>query len=294
MERIPEYSEAQKKHRYHKFWPTLFQSYFDAFPPPEPTPDDPTDSEADSEPEPESDVPLDSAEEEAFTNSAPGKRKQKAVVQKAVKRAKKVCAPCIYYALADLILRQYRARVSAAKIRSQDALSVSAKWYIFLSYYVICHTYFITQQLKSYLQWHCPPIPRAPRRKKGSATGPLGLPVFGQSAAAHKPHRVNQEDEMYIKLFYPTRIIQNVRERLKQEALTGPAVNLIRKVAREMYEKEDSETQAKVRSALAAQRVENAEESEEEVAVDDTPTPQQYQEYVRHILSIRSLLTNLL
>lgn len=93
MERIPEYSEAQKKHRYDKFWPALFQSYFDAFPPPEPTPGDLTDSEADSEPEPESDVPLDSAEEEAFANSAPGKRKQKAVVQKAIKRGQKGVCP---------------------------------------------------------------------------------------------------------------------------------------------------------------------------------------------------------
>ncbi|KZP30675.1 hypothetical protein FIBSPDRAFT_883815 [Athelia psychrophila] len=246
MERIPEYSEAQKKHRYDKFWPALFQSYFDAFPPPEPTPGDPTDSEADSEPEPESDVPLDSAEEEAFANSAPGKRKQKAVVQKAIKRGQKVQSQSL----------SREDKITGRFIRKRKV------------------------QLKSYLQWHCPPIPRAPRRKKGSATGPLGLPVFGQSAAAHKPHRVNQEDEMYIKLFYPTRIIQNVRERLKQEELTGPAVNLIRKVAREMYEKEDSETQGKVKSALAAQRAENAEESEEEVAVDDTPTPQQYQEAI--------------
>lgn len=95
MASIPDYSEAQKAHRYHKYWPKLFESYFEAFPPPEPTADDATDTA--SENESDSEPPLDSAEEEVFAKSAAGKRKQKAEMHKSVKRAKKVFVPDIYH-----------------------------------------------------------------------------------------------------------------------------------------------------------------------------------------------------
>ncbi|KZP08332.1 hypothetical protein FIBSPDRAFT_901359 [Athelia psychrophila] len=87
MASIPDYSEAQKTHRYHKYWRKLFESYFEAFPPPEPTADDTTDTA--SENESDSEPLLDSAEEEVFSKSAAGKRKQMADNYKSVKRAKK-------------------------------------------------------------------------------------------------------------------------------------------------------------------------------------------------------------
>lgn len=103
MSSIPDYSEAQKKRRYDKYWPTLFEKYFEDFPPPEPTADDSSDTAdedgSDSEP------PLDSAEEELFATSAAGKRKQKLTTYRSVKRAKKVCIPDIHSTIAHLILR---------------------------------------------------------------------------------------------------------------------------------------------------------------------------------------------
>lgn len=85
---IPDYSEAQKKGRYDKYWHQLFQDYFAAFPPDDPTEDDPTDSENDADSE--CDAPLDSAEEEQLAATPLGKRKKKQAEQKTRKRAKKV------------------------------------------------------------------------------------------------------------------------------------------------------------------------------------------------------------
>lgn len=104
----------------------------------------------------------------------------------------------------------------------------------------------------------------------------FGLPVFGKPAA--HPKRLSQEDEIYISLFYPTRIIHKVRERIEQDNFKGPAVNLIRKIAREMYEEEDEETRSIVTAAVNAQRVGKAEEDEEGDEENDKPTPEQYQQ----------------
>lgn len=86
---FPEYLEAQAQGRYNKFWPKLFQEWFDYFPPREPTADDPTDSE----PEPDSgpDVPSDDDEDEEATASAQtSKRKRAAGKGKSKKRPKQV------------------------------------------------------------------------------------------------------------------------------------------------------------------------------------------------------------
>lgn len=132
------------------------------------------------------------------------------------------------------------------------------------------------------MRWHCPSVSRP--RKRGTRTGLFGLPVFGKPARASKSHRMNQEDEVYINLFYPTRIIKTVRERNMEENLKGPGINLIRKVARELYEKEDEETRAIVRAKLASlKKVEESDEEEEELEAG-SPTPGQYQESVCRLL----------
>ncbi|KZP31900.1 hypothetical protein FIBSPDRAFT_944527 [Athelia psychrophila] len=245
MASIPDYSEAQKAHRYHKYWLKLFESYFEAFPPPEPTADDATDTA--SENESDSEPPLDSAEEEVFAKSAAGKRKQKAEMHKSVKRAKKTA--------------QHQALSREANIKGRFIRKRQ-------------------KQLKSFMQWHCPPIPRASRKKGGSAPGMFGLPVF-RHPAVH-PTRLNQEDEIYISLFYPTRIIHKVREHIEKDEFKGPAVNIIRQIARQMLEVEDEETRGIVTAAMDAQRVAHAEEDKDKEGnkKDDKPTPEQYQKAI--------------
>lgn len=127
MASIPEYSEAQKKHRYDKYWPRLFEDYFEAFPPPEPTAGDATDTE--SEDEAESEPPLGPAEE-VSSKGAPGKRKQKEVKHKAVKRSKNVHIPYIYSAIAHLILRQRTEKFLLERKKLKEGLFASAKRYV--------------------------------------------------------------------------------------------------------------------------------------------------------------------
>lgn len=127
------------------------------------------------------------------------------------------------------------------------------------------------QQLQSFMRWNCP-VSRAPRKKNGAAL--LSLPAFGEPAA--KPQRARQETEVYITLFYKERILETVKQRTAQDGHTGPMINLIRTVARELYEKEDDATCATVVAKLAT-------EAKERNAVEGSvhslqPTPQQYQE----------------
>lgn len=109
-----------------------------------------------------------------------------------------------------------------------------------------------------------------------------------KSRRVSKSRRVNQEDEIYINLFYSTRIVETVRQRIASQNLKGPAINLIRAVARELYEKEDDKTRAIVKAKLAGLKMgeeSDDEEEEEEEEREDAPlTPQQYQESVRHLL----------
>lgn len=51
QKRHPDYLDAQSKGRYDRFWPGLFQDWFNAFPAREPTADDPTDSEPGDQPD---------------------------------------------------------------------------------------------------------------------------------------------------------------------------------------------------------------------------------------------------
>lgn len=91
---IPEYLEAQKKSKYHKFWAPFFEQYFSAYPVRDATEADQSDSGSESDCD--SDAPLDTEEEEVFSTTAAGKRKQKTKKTKANKRAKKARAALHY------------------------------------------------------------------------------------------------------------------------------------------------------------------------------------------------------
>lgn len=128
------------------------------------------------------------------------------------------------------------------------------------------------------MRWHCPAGPRAQRRKKKA--GIFVLPTFGQ---ANKPHRINQETEVYINLYYTSRITPVFKERLAQHEHKGPAINLVRQVAREMYDNEDNITRGIVAAAIASQAEAKADEDkillqmqmQEQV---QGPTPQDIQQ----------------
>lgn len=133
-----------------------------------------------------------------------------------------------------------------------------------------------TQQLKTIMRWHCP-ASRASRKKAGSAT--CACQIFDDGAAA-KPTRRLQETEAYIKLYYDTRMLEPLRLRIAELEKSGPMINTIREVARELYEKEkdDEATQ----TAIAACIEEHAEDkrrlqASKQLEVID-PTPEQYQE----------------
>lgn len=130
------------------------------------------------------------------------------------------------------------------------------------------------------MRWHCPSVPRPIRRIKGPRIGLFGLPVFGKPVRTSKSQRVNQEDEVYINLFYPTRISKTAQDRIASQNIKGPAINVIRAVARELYEKEDEGTRAVVKAKLASLKQEEMTEevSDDEAEGEDAPlTPQQYQ-----------------
>lgn len=106
--------------------------------------------------------------------------------------------------------------------------------------------------------------------------------MFGKPAHASKTQRVNQEDEVYINLFYQTRICKAAQDRITSQNIKGPAINVIRAVARELYEKEDEGTRAVVKAQLASlkkeEKAEEVSDDEAEGEGEDAPlTPAQYQ-----------------
>lgn len=126
------------------------------------------------------------------------------------------------------------------------------------------------------MRWHCPAGPRAPRRKKAAAI--FVLPTFGQ---VNKSRRINQETEVYINLYYTSRIAPVLKERLAQHEHKGPAINLVRQVARDMFDKENDVTRAAVAAEIASQAEDKAKEDrallETQTRVQG-PTPQDIQQ----------------
>ncbi|KAF7965470.1 hypothetical protein HWV62_43299 [Athelia sp. TMB] len=255
---IPEYLEAQKKSKYHKFWAPFFEQYFTAYPVRDATEADQSDSGSESDCD--SDAPLDTEEEEVFSTTAAGKRKQKTKKTKANKRAKRTA--------------QTKNQTREQKIEGR--LIAKRK-----------------KQLKTWMRWHSEPA-RPGRRRKGS--GFFGMPALGKSGKKKGPGRVSQLTEIYINLYYPTRMLPIVNKRLEDVTFTGRSIDLIRQVAREMYAEEDEETRAAVEAVRATQQqgmVENADDEDSEG--EGEPTPQEYQHAIDTIHPyIESMLKELM
>lgn len=56
--------------------------------------------------------------------------------------------------------------------------------------------------------------------------------------------------EAYIRLYYNTRIMEPIRQCVAKTDNKGPMIHLIQKVAKEMYEAEDTETQEAVQAYI--------------------------------------------
>lgn len=82
--KLPDYLEAALTRRFDKFWPILFQMWFDTFEEPPPDPDDPTDCESDTE----SDDAPPSDNDNPPLNTKKRKRRQR---RRNTKKAAKVC-----------------------------------------------------------------------------------------------------------------------------------------------------------------------------------------------------------
>lgn len=108
-------------------------------------------------------------------------------------------------------------------------------------------------------------------RKKNATASSSTLPTLG---GVTKPRRLPQATEVYINLFHD-RITPAVQARIAETGHTGPQINILRKVAQEMYEEEDAETLAAVAAVIAscAEAKLNAKADS-----DAEPTAQQYQE----------------
>lgn len=103
--------------------------------------------------------------------------------------------------------------------------------------------------------------------------------MFDDGAAA-KPTRRLQETEAYIRLYYDTRMLEPLRQRVAELEKSGPMINTIREVARDMYEKDKDDEATQI--AIAACIEEHAEDkrrlqASKEIEIVE-PTPEQYQE----------------
>ncbi|KAF7967634.1 hypothetical protein HWV62_33613 [Athelia sp. TMB] len=160
--------------------------------------------------------------------------------------------------------KKKRAKKRAKKAAHNKGLSrgqkITGKWYSQKQ-----------SQLKTFMRWHSGAT-RAPRTKKGAE--PLSLWFVADSAA--KPRRRLQETEAYIHLHYKERILEVVNERVAAIAVKGPMINLIRQVAKELYEQEDDETRLAVKDFIKA----HAEKLQSEAPETVDPTPEQYQDAI--------------
>lgn len=124
--------------------------------------------------------------------------------------------------------------------------------------------------MKTFIRWHCPSS-RAPRKKKGPVPA---SPWFFANLAA-KPRRRLQETEAYIHLFYKERIVEQIRAQVTETDAKGPMINLIRKVAKDLYDKEDQPTRDAVNAYIQSQAAAASDNADLEIV---EPTPEQYQE----------------
>lgn len=120
------------------------------------------------------------------------------------------------------------------------------------------------------MRWHC--TTRGSRKKKG---GSVYASIFDIPVA--KLHRRLQSTEAYIRLYYDSRIMDPVRRQMADTGFKGPMIHLIRKIAKEMYEAEDSETQEAVEAYIEKIAQEQLKDPALETA---EPTPALYQQYV--------------
>lgn len=136
------------------------------------------------------------------------------------------------------------------------------------------------QQLKTFLRWHCPSS-RTSRKKADGAT--CACQIFDDSAAS-KPFRRLQETEAYIKLYYETRMLEPLRKRVPKLGSTH-LINIIREVARDMWEKDKDveDIRVAVRACIDRHAAEHLQEATKALETE-MPTPQQYQEYVAFIV----------
>lgn len=120
------------------------------------------------------------------------------------------------------------------------------------------------------MRWHCPNS-QAPRKKKGAAPSSS---LFDTHTAAVKPRRRLQNTEAYICLYYKQRILERVRAEVGRVD-GGPMINVIRKVAKELYDQEDDDTRNTVHTYIQEQAQAQLETLDLETL---EPTPEQYQE----------------
>ena len=83
-------------------------------------------------------------------------------------------------------------------------------------------------------------------------------------------HQLKPE-EMYLKLFYKSKIKSRVDQADMKNMLKGDKLNLIKKITWEMYEAEEESVKLKVMESL-----DEHAKSMEDAALNDEPTPKQY------------------
>ncbi|KAF7972342.1 hypothetical protein HWV62_18110 [Athelia sp. TMB] len=246
-ERLPDFEKAKKERDFSNFWPSLYAGYWDRFSIPAPKPADLLDEEPSSLYE--SDVPMDSGEEEAFAQTERGRL-----------RAAE---------------QQAHAKEQAQQLEKNKGLSPEARY----EARFICNR---RKQIYSWMFRHCADGPTSLRKKK-KATLTI-LPALDSSATQDRPTRVNQETEVYLHLFRD-HIMSVVDKRAIEEDFKGPPINLIRQVARELYNDEDEETRALVAANLSLQTERKIRDQEKKkntalnAAEQVQCTPQDYQNF---------------
>lgn len=94
-----------------------------------------------------------------------------------------------------------------------------------------------------------------------------------QKAAIEIPGRMRQlkPEEMYLKMFYKSKIKPKVDRTDMKNMAKGDKLNLVKKLTREMYEAEEESVKLQV-----LEKLEERAKSMEVAALDDEATPEQY------------------
>ncbi|KAF7977147.1 hypothetical protein HWV62_4559 [Athelia sp. TMB] len=235
---LPDYIKAQQSHELHHFWPKLFAAWLQEFPLPAVTATDVLAPEADYEADDDSDVPASSADEAAVKQDKIKKKKKESKKKRLAKKA----ALNAKLSLPERILGQWTEKKHG--------------------------------QLKTFMRWHSGAT-RAPRKKKGAEATSIWL----TANSAAKPRRRLQETEAYIHLHYKERIAEAVHQRIQGSSDdSGPMINVIRQVAKELYADEDDETRTAVAAYIETKHAEAlASLASAELDTVD-PSPEQYQD----------------